>query len=120
MENNKLYKNIVYTTLLLVLVLGILVSCIGKDILYGVSTLYGGALGIGGFLWIVKMTSQIEPNGNVQGKVIVHYLLRYLIYAGCLVLGIYINLNIFPMLIGFVCINLSIKYNAYKNGKEED
>lgn len=120
MENNIVYRQIVKVALILIGVLSIVVGIIGQDLAFALSLVYGGALGVGGFLWIVVMTSKIDGNTNAQKLVIVHYILRYLLYAGMLILGLCINLNIFSMLLGFVCINLSIKYNVYKNGKEED
>ena len=119
-ENKKLYIRIIKIATLMMLVLALLIFIITRNALYIVGVGVGGLLSIGGFLWIVVMTSKILSSPKAQTYAMINYVFRYLIYAVVFFLGMLCGLDIFSMLIGYLCVSLAIKVNTYLEGKEAD
>lgn len=119
-ENKLLYTRIIKLALLIMCACGLLVFLVTRNVLYLIGVGIGGMLGIGGFLWIVVMTSKILSSPKAQSLAMINYLFRYLIYAVVFCLGMLCGLDIFSMLVGYLCVNLAIKLNTYLEGKEAD
>lgn len=120
MENRLLYTRVIKFALLIMSACALLVFLITRDILYPIGVGVGGLLSIGGFIWIVVMTSKILSSPKAQTLAMVNYVFRYLIYAVVFYLGMLGGLDIFSMLIGYLCVSLAIKLNTYLEGKEAD
>lgn len=120
MEDKELYRKILRNACILLLC-GMLISfLVMQNMIYVYSVLFGGILSILGFISIVYMVSFVSLEGNVKGKFTSAYILRYLIYFVAMYVGAKLGLNIVSMLIGFLCVNISIKINAVFERKEEN
>ena len=91
-----------------------------KEWMYVYSTLFGGMLSVLGFIAIIWMTQTTSMSGNVKGKFTSAYVFRYLIYFLAMFSAMKAGLNIISILIGFLCINLSIKMDTILTRKEEN
>lgn len=120
MEENKLYAKVIKLALLIMFACALLVLLITGNMIYPLGICLGGLLSIAGFLWIVVMTSKILSSPRAQTLAVVNYVIRYLIYAAAFYIGLLCGLDIFSMLIGFLCVTLAIKLNTYLEGKEAD
>ena len=116
---DKLYRLIIRVAVGILFVMSAIVFLLGKDILYICSIWLGGILSILGFVLILFSTDHIERYGNVKRKMLNAYIFRYLIYFVCMFLGAKAGLNILLMLLGFLCISLSIKGITLLNRKED-
>lgn len=119
MEDKELYRKILRYALIILISASIISFLVMQDMIYVYSVLFGGFLSILGFISIVYMVTFISLEGNVKQKFMGAYILRYLIYFACMFMGAKVGLNIVSMLIGFLCINLSIKIEAVLERKEE-
>ena len=111
MEKNDLkrFKNMMRLAFIIAIIAGIISFLITKNSIHFVSIMYGTVIGVLGFKWIIQMMEKIEFNEKTKRNVVINYLLRYLCYAILMIIGYQYGLNILTMLIGFVCMNLSIK-----------
>lgn len=116
---DKLYRLIIRVAIGILLIMSAGTLLIAKNFLFVCAIWLGGALSIGGFIAILFSTSHIDPNGNVQRKMLNAYIFRYLIYFVCMFIGAKAGLNILFMLLGFLCINLSIKGITFWKRKED-
>ena len=116
---DKLYQLIIRVAIGILLIMSAIALLITKNFLFVCSIWLGGILSIGGFLAILFSTAHIDPNGNVQRKMLNAYIFRYLIYFVCMFLGAKAGLNILLMLVGFLCISLSIKGITFWKRKED-
>lgn len=119
-KENKLFQDIIKMAIAIMLVLCGLAFLIMQDIMYPIGVLVGGIVSILSFLWIVAMTNRIIESPKAQAMAMTHFIFRYLLYIVVFFIGYKCGLNILSMLIGSVCVNVSIKLNTYLKGKEED
>lgn len=119
-KENKLFQDIIKMAFAIMLVLCGLAFIIMQDITYPIGVLLGGCVSMISFLWIVAMTNKIIDSPKAQALAITHFMFRYLLYIIVFLIGYKCGLNILSMLIGSVCVNVSIKLNTYIQGKEED
>lgn len=115
-----MYHKVVKLACLILMICALAAFIIMRDITYPLGVLLGGILSIGSFYWIVAMTNQIVSTSKAKGLAVVHYLIRYLIYAVVLTIAILQGLNIISILIGFLCVSFAIRINTYLEGKEAD
>ncbi|MDL2276667.1 MULTISPECIES: ATP synthase subunit I [unclassified Breznakia] len=118
MQSEKMYKQIEYIALAIILVIAGIVMIVTQDWKALLGVVYGGVLNIIGFRWIVVSSKSILKSGNATRLATVHFVLRYLIYAVMLVVGMQVGLNIIFMLLGFFSINLAIKVYTIRTRKE--
>lgn len=115
-----MYQKIMKLAGMIMVLSAFIAYLIMHDITYPLGVLLGGILSIGGFYWIVVMTNKIVSSNKAQSLAVVHYLIRYLIYAVVLTIAILQGLNIISILIGFLCVSFAIRINTYLEGKEAD
>lgn len=120
MNDKKLYLKIYRNALFILTICSAITYLVTRKWMYVVSTIFGGILAMIGFLAIILFTYHVSFDGNVRGKFTGAYLFRYLLYFICLFFAMKIGLNIVSMLIGFLCINLAIKFDTFFTRKEED
>lgn len=120
MIDKKLYLTIYRNAVWILLACMILTYVCTQNFMYVVSTLFGGILSMLGFLTIILFTYSTSLEGNVRGKYTGAYIFRYLIYFIAMFLAMKAGLNIVSILIGFLCINLSIKLDTFLKRKEEN
>lgn len=120
MENKKLYIRILRNALVILGLCSLLTFIVTREMKYVYSTLFGGILSMLGFIAIAYMTHTMSLSGNVKGKFTSAYVFRYLIYFIAMFLAMKVGLNIISILIGYLCINLSIKIDTAFTRKEEN
>lgn len=120
MENKQLYFRIIRNAIVILGLCTFLTFLVMKEMLYVYSTLFGGMLSVLGFIAIVLTIRYTSMSGNVKGKFTGAYIFRYLIYFLAMFSAMKAGLNILSILIGFLCINLSIKMNTILTRKEEN
>ncbi len=119
MENKQLYQKILKNAFFILIVATLVTLLVMRELSYGIATLLGGFLSITGFLSIIMMTHS-SLHGNVKARFTSAYLIRYLLYFLVMYLAMKAGLNIISILIGFLCISLSIKINEMIGRKEEN
>ena len=120
LKDKKLYQNIYRNAWIILLCSCVLTYVFTKAWVYVISTLFGGILSMFGFTLIILFTHHVSLSGNVNGKFVGAYIFRYLIYFIAMFLAMKAGLNIISILIGFLCINLSIKIDTLIKRKEEN
>ena len=118
MENN-LYRLIIRVAAGILFVMSAVVFLFARDLSYICSIWLGGMLSMAGFVAIVFSAKHMEWAGNIQRRMFAAYLFRYLFYFVAMFLGAKAGLNILLMLIGFLCISLSIKWITFLKRKED-
>lgn len=108
-SETKEYKEMILLGILFSLGISLLVFIFTLSVTKAFSVMYGEFIGILGFISIIYSVYKFNINSGFQKKIIITYLIRFLFYLSFLVLGVYLNLHIIYMLLGFVCTNIAIK-----------
>lgn len=118
MQSDTMYKEIEYIALALTLFVAGVIGIATQDLKMALSVLFGGALNIIGFRWIVVSSRSILNNANASKLAVLHFMIRYVSYGICMFLGVQVGLNLLCMLVGFLSINIAIKLHTLWKRKE--